>query len=566
MPVSHIGLTVSELARSCSFFLVALQPLGYKYLGQEGNQIGFGTHNPDFFICQESHGYKAGAAHIAFSAPSRDAVDEFYDRAISAGAKSHGRPGVVDRRSGYYSAAVLDFDGNSVEVVYRPSSGQRAIESGKSMQSQQPRPSKVLTWQKDVATEGAASDIGSVVSNNSYGNAAATATTTAMTTATTTTTSTPAGTSTTLIGTLLGVAAGAAAAAAYFDNAKSSETPAAASVSHALALENAPQTSQHNNAYALEQPTSYYAAPTTVMSSIAGTRAIEAAPSRHHSGESYVWGGDRRQQRSEVGSVAEPLRRSSSSSIHHSPNPHTSHPQYCSRVSEAPESIVSSFMADNLPRRQTQHEQRYYSSSKAPSTTISAEKYPLPYSSSGVSSASRSRHHIHDDGDVSTILGPTRSAVASVLRREALDRPVEPSDSISQVSSQPTSASRRHHTTTHSHHQSSHHRSTTSSHRSSPKRTSSPAPSTVTPTKVSLAYHPASRTGKSTVSFAHKSSAGRSSSSSISWLPIKKDRDLDLDEGKTSSARSAAGRSSASAMSAGGAKGFALYEERRSGD
>ncbi|KAI9787669.1 MAG: hypothetical protein M1839_000200 [Geoglossum umbratile] len=564
MPVSHIGLTVSQLSRSCSFFLEALQPLGYKYLGQQGNQIGFGSRDPDFFICQESHGNKAGAAHIAFSAPSRDAVDDFYDRAISAGAKSHGRPGVVDRKSGYYSAAVLDFDGNSIEVVYRPSSAQRAIENGNGMQYQQPRPSKVLTWQKDVATRSVASDTGSVVSNNSFVSLAA-ANPPAATTTTTTTTTTPAstGTSTTLIGTLIGVAAGAAAAAAYFENSKASETPAA-SVSHTLALENTPPTSQYNNAYALEQPTSYYAAPTTVVSSVASKRAIEAPPSRRHSGESYIWGGgDQRQQRSEVGSVAEPLRRSGS--IHHNPNPHAAQPHYCSHVSEAPESIVSSFVVPGRQARQTQNEQRYHSSSKAPSTAISAEKYPLPYSSSGRSSISKSnthRHNTHDDGDVSTILGPTRSVVASVLGRDTLDRPVAPSDSVSQVSSRHTSASSRHNPSTHSHHSHHHHRSTTSSHRSSPRRTSSPAPSTITPTKVSLAHRPAfSRSGKTNVSFAHKSTAARSSSSSISWLPIKKDRDRDLDEDKRSSAQSAAGRSFAV-----GPAGFTLYEERRNSE
>jgi len=59
MPVSHIGLTVTHLPTSCSFFLAALQPLGYKYIGQQGNQIGFGVRGEaDFFICQETPGYE----------------------------------------------------------------------------------------------------------------------------------------------------------------------------------------------------------------------------------------------------------------------------------------------------------------------------------------------------------------------------------------------------------------------------------------------------------------------------------------------------------------------------
>ena len=57
MPVSHIGLTVSHLPTSCSFYLAALSPLGYRYLGHEGNQIAFGRDNADFYISQETDRY-----------------------------------------------------------------------------------------------------------------------------------------------------------------------------------------------------------------------------------------------------------------------------------------------------------------------------------------------------------------------------------------------------------------------------------------------------------------------------------------------------------------------------
>lgn len=57
MPVSHIGLTVSHLPTSTSFFLSALQPLGYRYIGESYNQIGLGIREADFFLCQETPGY-----------------------------------------------------------------------------------------------------------------------------------------------------------------------------------------------------------------------------------------------------------------------------------------------------------------------------------------------------------------------------------------------------------------------------------------------------------------------------------------------------------------------------
>lgn len=50
MPVAHIGLAVSNLPASTAFFLVALGPLGYHYIGARGDQIGFGVREADFFL------------------------------------------------------------------------------------------------------------------------------------------------------------------------------------------------------------------------------------------------------------------------------------------------------------------------------------------------------------------------------------------------------------------------------------------------------------------------------------------------------------------------------------
>ncbi|KAL5423186.1 hypothetical protein PMIN04_004078 [Paraphaeosphaeria minitans] len=119
MPVSHIGLTVSHLPTSCSFFLSALQPLRYRYIGQQGNQIGLGINNADFFLCQETPGVKAGAAHIAFTAHSRAAVRDFYAAALTAGGRSNGAPASRSDEDGHFNAAILDLDGNSIEVVFR---------------------------------------------------------------------------------------------------------------------------------------------------------------------------------------------------------------------------------------------------------------------------------------------------------------------------------------------------------------------------------------------------------------------------------------------------------------
>ncbi|EDP53133.1 hypothetical protein KXX16_005307 [Aspergillus fumigatus] len=123
MPLSHLTLTVSHLPTSTSFFLSCLQPLGYQFIGRHDDYIGFGQKSgepADFWITEQKPGSPAGAAHVAFPAPSKDAVGSFFISALKAGAKIHGEPKTRDTESGYYSAAVIDFDGNSIEAVYRP--------------------------------------------------------------------------------------------------------------------------------------------------------------------------------------------------------------------------------------------------------------------------------------------------------------------------------------------------------------------------------------------------------------------------------------------------------------
>ncbi|KAL4786445.1 hypothetical protein BJX76DRAFT_355172 [Aspergillus varians] len=123
MPLSHLTLTVSHLPTSTSFFLSCLQPLGYKFIGRHDDYIGFGQNSDepaDFWITEQKPGFPAGAAHIAFPAPSKDAVNSFFICALKAGGKLHGEPKTRDYHSGYFSAAVMDMDGNSIEAVYRP--------------------------------------------------------------------------------------------------------------------------------------------------------------------------------------------------------------------------------------------------------------------------------------------------------------------------------------------------------------------------------------------------------------------------------------------------------------
>ncbi len=128
--LDHIGIPVSDYARSKAFYEAALAPLGIGFVMEFGTSGGFGRGGkPDFWI-GEGHphpgGYwlpqhKAGAApvHIAFAAQDRAAVDAFFAAAIAAGGVDNGGPGLrPDYHPGYYGAFVLDPDGHNIEAVH----------------------------------------------------------------------------------------------------------------------------------------------------------------------------------------------------------------------------------------------------------------------------------------------------------------------------------------------------------------------------------------------------------------------------------------------------------------
>ena len=113
--LDHIGLAVSDVAKSKTFFAAALAPLGYKVLMDFGEAIGLGSERPDFWIAKAPVSAKS---HVAFTASNRAAVKAFYDAAIAAGGKDNGAPGLrTQYHPTYYGAFVYDRDGNNIEVV-----------------------------------------------------------------------------------------------------------------------------------------------------------------------------------------------------------------------------------------------------------------------------------------------------------------------------------------------------------------------------------------------------------------------------------------------------------------
>jgi predicted lactoylglutathione lyase len=62
-------------------------------------------------------------AHVAFDAPSREAVDAFYAAALEHGGRHRGAPGVwVQYSERYYAAYIWDLDDNIEAVFHSPES------------------------------------------------------------------------------------------------------------------------------------------------------------------------------------------------------------------------------------------------------------------------------------------------------------------------------------------------------------------------------------------------------------------------------------------------------------
>ena len=119
--IDHVTATVGDVESAKDFYSKALEPLGYKLAMEFPSAAGFGSTEgiPDFWITTDD---ARGAAHIAFTAPNRAAVDAFYEAAVSAGGKDNGGPGIrAHYHENYYAAFVHDADGNNIEAVtHRP--------------------------------------------------------------------------------------------------------------------------------------------------------------------------------------------------------------------------------------------------------------------------------------------------------------------------------------------------------------------------------------------------------------------------------------------------------------
>ena len=115
--LDHVGIAVSDLERSKTFYSAALAPLGYALAFEFPGGAGFssGEGIPDFWI---HAGDEAGGAHVAFHTKDRGVVHAFHEAALAAGGADNGAPGTRPQYTPtYYAAYVHDPDGHNIEAV-----------------------------------------------------------------------------------------------------------------------------------------------------------------------------------------------------------------------------------------------------------------------------------------------------------------------------------------------------------------------------------------------------------------------------------------------------------------
>jgi glyoxylase I family protein len=131
--LDHVDLVVSSLERSLVFYGGLLGPLGFTrwstitgergervvYLGRAGSHFAVGLRERQSDPGEPYDRYALGVHHLAFSAPSREAVDERARWLAEQGAAIESGPKEYDYSPTYYAVFFQDPDGIMLELVHQ---------------------------------------------------------------------------------------------------------------------------------------------------------------------------------------------------------------------------------------------------------------------------------------------------------------------------------------------------------------------------------------------------------------------------------------------------------------
>lgn len=121
--IDHLSIGVADLEAAGAFYDAVLAPLGYVRVLTHERALGWGAPGAQdevFAVLRAGDETRAPGkgCHIAFSAATRQAVDEFHAISLRLGAVDEGAPGLRPAFGpGYYAAFVRDGDGYRIEAV-----------------------------------------------------------------------------------------------------------------------------------------------------------------------------------------------------------------------------------------------------------------------------------------------------------------------------------------------------------------------------------------------------------------------------------------------------------------
>lgn len=114
----HVVFSVSNYEQAKDFFLEALKPLGVEIVSEGPLGIELCRPGNPSSLCIRRTVEKTAHLHLAFTADTREQVDQFYRAALAAGGKDNGAPGLRPQyHVNYYAAFVSGPDGHNIEAV-----------------------------------------------------------------------------------------------------------------------------------------------------------------------------------------------------------------------------------------------------------------------------------------------------------------------------------------------------------------------------------------------------------------------------------------------------------------
>lgn len=124
--LGHVSIGVRSYEASKKFYTAVFKPFAMSFIFDDPERriLGFGLDAEHEVVTIFERGEDAHApglgTHLAFNAPDRKGVDEFFAAGICHGGKSNGPPGIREGYGeNYYAAFLTDPDGFRLEAVFQ---------------------------------------------------------------------------------------------------------------------------------------------------------------------------------------------------------------------------------------------------------------------------------------------------------------------------------------------------------------------------------------------------------------------------------------------------------------